>query len=236
MHKDGMNEFLKAATQAGREAGDLIRMHFGEQLIVNAEEAHDIKLELDERSQDLITKSLLRHFPSHSVLGEEGSSAAPNSEYEWIIDPIDGTVNFFYGIPHFCISIGLRRKSHVLVGVIYDPMRDELWQATRESATLLNGRPVTVSGHEDLRESIVSVGFSKTGAGIEAGMKTFATMIRRARKCRMMGSAALDLAYVACGRYDAYIERSVNWWDLAAGVVLVEQAGGRVTVEPSKVI
>jgi myo-inositol-1(or 4)-monophosphatase len=114
-------------------------------------------------------------------------------------------------------------------------VRDELWQATCESDTLLNGRPVTVSDRSDLSQSIVSVGFSKTGVGIEAGLKTFKTLILRARKCRMMGSAALDLAYVACGRYDAYIERSVNWWDIAAGVLLVERAGGKVIIGPSKV-
>ena len=230
-----MNDFLKAATEAARQAGDLIRAHFGKQLIVNAEEAHDIKLELDERSQDLITRFLLNRFPTHSVLGEEGSSAATGSDHEWIIDPIDGTVNFFYGIPHFCISIALREKSKMLIGVIYDPMRDELWQATCESDALLNGRPVTVSDRRELSQSIVSVGFSKTGVGIEAGLQTFKTLILRARKCRMMGSAALDLAYVACGRYDGYIERSVNLWDVAAGALLVERAGGRIVIEPSKV-
>jgi myo-inositol-1(or 4)-monophosphatase len=231
-----MNEFLKAATDAARQAGSLLSEHFGKQLVVNVEEAHDIKLELDERSQELITKSLQDRFPTHSVLGEEGDAHGSESEYAWVVDPIDGTVNFFYGIPHFCISIALRRRDEFLVGVIYDPVRDELWQASRETETLLNGVPVRVSDRRDLGTAVVSVGFSKTGPGIAAGMETLQTMIRHARKCRMMGSAALDLAYVACGRFDAYLEQSVNWWDIAAGVVLVEQAGGKVHVEPSKIV
>jgi myo-inositol-1(or 4)-monophosphatase len=236
MHTDAMNEFLKAATEAARQAGNLLREHFGRQLVVNVEEAHDLKLELDERSQEVITRSLQSRFPTHSVLGEEGSTQSSESDYEWVVDPIDGTVNYFYGIPHFCISIALRRRDQLLVGVIYDPMRDELWQATRQSETLLNGVVATVSDRRELKTSVVSVGFSKSGPGIAAGMQTLQTMIQHARKCRMMGSAALDLAYVACGRFDAYLEQSVNWWDIAAGVVLVEQAGGKVQVEPSKVV
>ena len=123
-----MNHFLNAATRAAREPGDLLRSNFGHPLKVDAEEAHDIKLELDVRSQNLITKVLLDAFPDHGVLGEEGLEQSSSKELEWVVDPIDGTVNFFYAIPHFCISIALRKKDEILVGVVYDPIREELWK------------------------------------------------------------------------------------------------------------
>jgi myo-inositol-1(or 4)-monophosphatase len=230
-----MNEFLDAAIGAAREAGKLLRENFGQPLKVNAEEAHDIKLELDVRSQDLITQLLLKRFPDHAILGEEGSAANASTEFEWVIDPIDGTVNYFYGIPHFCVSIALRQKGEILVGVIYDPMRDELWQAERSGEAYLNEKAIKVSSHSQISEAVVSVGMSKTMIEVAVGLSIFQDMLTNARKCRMMGSAALDLAYVATGRYDAYIERSVNWWDIAAGVLLVNCAGGALAISPSTV-
>jgi myo-inositol-1(or 4)-monophosphatase len=219
-----MNQYLEAATRAARTAGALVRENFGRSQKVDFEEAHDIKLELDVRSQELITKLLLKEFPTHSILGEEGNVENNSTEFEWVIDPIDGTVNYFYGIPHFCISIALREKGEIIVGVIYDPMRDELWRAERGGKAYLNGRVIEVSQYTDVSQSVVSV-----------GMSIFQDLLVRARKCRMMGSAALDLAYVATGRFDAYIERSVNWWDIAAGVLLVKCAGGQLVIAPSAV-
>jgi len=229
-----MNQYLNAAVRAAREAGELLRKNFSQPLKVNTEEAHDIKLELDVRSQELITNLLLKEFPDHAILGEEGSTENSATEFEWIIDPIDGTVNYFYGIPHFCISIALREKGKIIVGVIYDPMRDELWSATRGGKAYLNGCAIEASSRMELAEAVVSIGMSKTLEEIEIGLSIFKELLHKARKCRMMGSAALDLAYVATGRYDAYIERSVNWWDIAAGVLLVECAGGKFAIAPSK--
>jgi len=231
-----MNQYLNAAVRAAREAGELLRKNFSKPLMVNVEEAHDIKLELDVRSQELITTLLLNEFPDHSILGEEGSSENSATEFEWVIDPIDGTVNYFYSIPHFCISIALKNRGEIIVGVIYDPMRDELWTAQRGEQACLNGRPIQVSNHTELAQAIVSIGMSKTLEEAEIALAIFKDLLHKARKCRMMGSAALDLAYVASGRYDAYIERSVNWWDIAAGVLLVECAGGKMAIEPSRVI
>ena len=230
-----MNEFLDAAIGAAREAGKLLRENFGRPLKVNVEEAHDIKLELDVRSQDLITHMILKRFPDHAILGEEGTAVNTSTEFEWVIDPIDGTVNYFYGIPHFCVSIALRHKGDILVGVIYDPMRDELWHSERDGLAYLNQLAIHVSSHSQISEAVVSVGMSKTMIEVEVGLSIFQNMLTRARKCRLMGSAALDLAYVATGRFDAYIERSVNWWDIAAGVLLVNRAGGSVTIAPSAV-
>jgi myo-inositol-1(or 4)-monophosphatase len=230
-----MNEYLDAAVKAARAAGALIRENFGQPLQVNTEEAHDIKLELDVRSQELITKLLLAKFPDHAILGEEGSAQNISSEFEWVVDPIDGTVNYFYGIPHFCISIALRQKNEIMVGVIYDPIREELWHAQRGGNAYLNGKPIEVSRSTHISQSIVSIGMSKTMAEIDVAYSIFKDLMKRARKCRLMGSAALDLAYVASGRMDAYIERSVNWWDIAAGVLLVNCAGGTVAISPSTV-
>jgi myo-inositol-1(or 4)-monophosphatase len=230
-----MNQYLDAAIKAARAAGALVRENFGRPLKVNVEEAHDIKLELDVRSQALITDLLLEKFPDHAILGEEGSAENTTTEFEWVIDPIDGTVNYFYAIPHFCISIALREKGEIIVGVIYDPMRDELWHVELGGKAYLNNQPIQVSRSTDISQSVVSVGMSKTTAELEVGMSIFQDLLTRARKCRMMGSAALDLAYVATGRFDAYIERSVNWWDIAAGVLLVNCAGGRLDIAPSAI-
>ena len=227
-----MNPYLDAAAQAARSAGDLLRQNFGSPLEVNAFEAHDIKLDLDVRSQDLITRFLLDRFPDHSIYGEEGIAGNQESQFQWIVDPIDGTVNYFYSIPHFCISIALRERGEIIVGVIYDPMRDELWQAERGGEATLNGAPIAVSARTQLSDAVLSVGFSKTKTTINAGLPILEKYVARARKCRLMGSAALDLAYVACGRLDAYIEQSVSLWDVAAGKLLVECAGGKFEMTP----
>jgi myo-inositol-1(or 4)-monophosphatase len=146
------------------------------------------------------------------------------------VDPIDGTVNYFYGIPHFCISIALRRAGEIILGVIYDPIRDELWAAQAGSPATLNGVPCSVSTRTQLSDAMLSVGFSKTKTSIASGLPLLEKMVHRARKCRLMGSAALDLAYVACGRLDAYIEQAVSLWDVAAGKIILEQAGGKIVI------
>ncbi len=141
-------------------------------------------------------------------------------------------MNYFYSIPHFCISIALRQRGEIVVGVIYDPMRDELWQVSAGRQPTLNGKPIAVSARTQLSDAVLSVGFSKTKTTIAAGLPLLEKYVQRARKCRLMGSAALDLAYVACGRLDAYIEQSVSLWDVAAGKLLVEAAGGKFEMTP----
>jgi myo-inositol-1(or 4)-monophosphatase len=227
-----MNSYLDTAVSAARAAGDLLRNNFGKELDVSAFEAHDIKLDLDVRSQDLITQMLLEQFPDHAIYGEEGIAGNQSSEFQWIVDPIDGTVNYFYSIPHFCISIALRRGEEIILGVIYDPMRDELWQVVRGGPATLNGAPIHVSTRTKLSDAVMSVGFSKTATTINAGLPLLEKYVKRALKCRLMGSAALDLAYVACGRLEAYIEQAVSLWDVAAGKLLVESAGGRFEMTP----
>ncbi|MEP6602710.1 MAG: inositol monophosphatase family protein [Spartobacteria bacterium] len=227
-----MTHYADAAEEAARAAGALLRDGFHRPRQVNAAEAHDIKLQIDIDTQDLITKSLLEKFPEHALYGEEGIVGDQSSDYQWVVDPLDGTVNFFYGIPHFCVSIALRFKGEIMVGIIYDPMREELWRGEKGEKPTLNGKEFRVSDRADLAESVVSVGLSKTAATIETGMPVLQDMVQRVRKCRMYGSAALDMAYVACGRFDAYIEQGISLWDIAAGWILIETAGGTVDMRP----
>jgi Archaeal fructose-1,6-bisphosphatase and related enzymes of inositol monophosphatase family len=227
-----VRHYLDAAIAGARSAGELLRDRFEKPARVSATTKHDIKLEIDVHAQDLICQLLLKEFPRHSLYGEEGIVGDQSSEYQWVVDPLDGTVNYFYGIPHFCVSIALRHQGEIIVGVIYDPIRDELWTGQKGSSPRLNGREFRVSERAELAEAIVSVGLSKTGVTIEAGVPMLQTMVHRARKCRLLGSAALDMAYVACGRMDAYIEQGISLWDIAAGWILVETAGGRVDLKP----
>ena len=227
-----MTHYLDAAVEAARAAGKLLRHHFQHPLRVNSSEAHDIKLEIDVQAQELITESLLKKFPEHALYGEEGIAGDQKSNHQWVVDPLDGTVNYFYGIPHFCVSIALRFMDEIIVGVIYDPMREEIWATQKGGKPTLNGKPFRVSERADLAEAVISVGLSKTGVTIEAGLPLLQEMVHRARKCRLMGSAALDMAYVACGRFDAYIEQGISLWDIAAGWILVENAGGTVEMKP----
>lgn len=226
------DEYLEAAVDAARQAGALLKANYGGPLGVNELQQYDIKLELDTRSQELISALLLGRYPDHFILGEEGSAGREGSEWEWIVDPIDGTVNYFYGIPHFCVSIALRHRGELVLGVVYDPMLDEMFAGVRGRGPALNGQPIRVSGRDRLGDAMITVGFSKNRESIEAGLKRFGELLTQVRKTRMLGSAALGMAYVAAGRLDAYIEESISLWDVAAGIVLVETAGGRSTLFP----
>ena len=231
------NELLETATEAARRAGVLIKENFGSALTVNEMQRHDIKLEMDVRSQDLITQFILARHPDHLILGEEGNAnIGGNGDVEWIIDPIDGTVNYFFSIPHFCVSISARRRGtdHLLVGVIYDPMLDEIWQVAEGVPAMLNGQPIKVSTRAAMSEAVVTVGFSKTKESLDAGFQRYQKIAYEVRKTRMLGSAALAMAYIACGRLDAYVEEQISLWDIAAGQMLIESAGGKVILRPGK--
>ncbi len=227
-----MKHYLDAAEKAARAAGELLRQNFQQPLRVNSALAHDIKLEIDVQSQELITGLLLGEFPEHALYGEEGIVGDQLSEHQWVVDPLDGTVNYFYGIPHFCVSIALRVRGEIMVGVIYDPIREEMWTGQKGESPKLNGHHFRVSDRADLAEAVISVGLAKTGETIDANLPLLREMIHRVRKCRVLGSAALDMAYVACGRFDAYIEQGISLWDVAAGWLLVETAGGTVDLRP----
>src|ERR1700682_3835579 len=186
-----MTHYLDAAEKAARSAGQLLCDNFRRVQRVNAAEAHDIKLQIDVETQQLITDLLLKQFPEHALYGEEGVVGDQASDYQWVVDPLDGTVNYFYRIPHFCVSIALRFKGEIIVGVIYDPMREELWTGQKGESPRLNGHNFRVSERADLAEAVISVGLSKTGIMIESNIPLLQQMLHRARKCRIMGSAGL---------------------------------------------
>ena len=227
-----MKHYLDAAKNAALAAGKLLRENFQQRQRVKAVAAHDIKLEIDVRAQELIGKLLLDEFPAHALYGEEGIVGDQSSDHQWIVDPLDGTVNYFYGIPHFCVSIALRLHKEIVVGVIHDPIRDETWIGQQGEVSKLNGAPIHVSDRAELAEAVISIGLAKTGETINTNFPLLQQMIHRVRKCRVFGSAALDLAYVGCGRFDAYIETGISLWDIAAGSLLVENAGGTVDLRP----
>ncbi len=223
---------LETAVHAAKKAGKLLHANFHGPKHVDEALHHDLKLALDKDSQDLITGIILDRHPGHAIYGEEGLAGDQSSTHQWIVDPIDGTVNFFYGIPHFCISIAKRVDGELVLGVIYDPMVNELWTIEKGGQPLLNGNPVTVSNREKLEESILFVGCGKDEEALATGLTRFKKGSLKARKMRMMGSAALGMAYIACGRLDAYIESRISLWDIAAGQLMIEATGGIVNLVP----
>jgi myo-inositol-1(or 4)-monophosphatase len=227
-----MKHYLNAAENAARAAGKLLRANFQQRQRVKLAAAHDIKLEIDVQTQELIGKLLLEEFPAHALYGEEGIVGDQSSDHQWIVDPLDGTVNYFYGIPHFCVSIALRLRGEIIIGVVYDPVRNEMWAGQKGDVSKLNGSPIHVSDRTELAESVISIGLAKTGETIDKNFPLLQQMIHRVRKCRVLGSAALDMAYVASGRFDAYVETGISLWDIAAGCLLVENAGGTVDLRP----
>ncbi len=239
--KSTIKQALPVAVEAARRAGALMRRNFHSVKKINEEIQHDIKLELDVRCQKLIERTVLSAFPRSAVLGEEGTVGDLGAEFRWVVDPIDGTVNFAYGIPHACVSIALQQKIAdvtrggvdltgadfaTVLGVVYDPFCDELWTATAGEPARLNGRRISVSSRTKLREAIVAIGFAKYRWSMSATLPLFDTLIQRVRKVRIMGSAALALTYVASGRMDAYLEGGIRLWDIAAGGLILKQAGG----------
>jgi myo-inositol-1(or 4)-monophosphatase len=230
-----------SAIEAARGAGALMRRNLRLPKKINARSTHDIKLELDVRCQKLIERHLHRAFPEIAFLGEEGSNGAEDAAYRWVVDPIDGTVNFTHGIPHACVCIAAqqrvpakpakpgapgRAQYKTILGIIYDPFQDELWSATETGRAHLNGRPIQVSNRSRLEDSICVMGYGKNDEMIRRSLPLFAALTLKCRKLRNMGSAGLGLAYLACGRFDAYIEQGVSLWDIAAGGLILERAGG----------
>ncbi len=222
---------LAVAELAARKAGAFLRQRFHGQKLVDEVHEHDIKLQLDKECQSLITEELLLHYPDYSVLGEEGRSAG-DAVHEWIIDPIDGTVNYFYGIPIFCVSIALRVAGRLVLGCVYDPMQGECFCALTGGQALCNGRLIAASTRNRMDEAVVFIGHGRHDGSGEAGIRRFAHVSAQVRKIRILGSAALALCYIAAGRFDAYVEGRINLWDFAAARVILEAAGGRLEFTP----
>lgn len=220
---------LCCAKEAARRAGELLRRQFLQEKVVDARLAHDIKLRLDKECQQVIYDTLHSAWPEYDFLGEEGGS---RGDIEWIVDPLDGTVNYFYGIPLFCVSIALRVRGIVELGCVYAPMLDEMYTVLRGEKPMLNGRPIHVSTRRDMAQAIVFAGHGAHDGSGEAGIRRFAHISSKVCKIRILGSAALSLCYVAAGRMDAYIEQRIHLWDFAAAQAILEAAGGILEYTP----
>lgn len=225
--------YLDVAERAARKAGAFLKAAFHEYKTVDEALAHDIKLRLDKETQALIAAELLTAFPDTALLGEEGNDGETGAALQWIVDPLDGTVNYFYGIPIFCTAIALRAEGKLVLGVVYDPMQDECYSALVGGTATCNGAPISVSARERMAEAVVFIGHGTHDGSGEAGIRRFAHVSRQVRKIRILGSAALTLCYIAAGRFDAYVEARISLWDFAAAQVILEAAGGVLEFTPT---
>ncbi|MGA9565305.1 MAG: inositol monophosphatase family protein [Candidatus Korobacteraceae bacterium] len=213
-----------------REAGALLMTYFDRHIKIEYKGGVDLVTAADRASEKLIVERLQARWPQHGIVGEEGTRSDVEADYRWFVDPLDGTTNFAHGYPVFCVSIALARKDDQLeVGVLYDPTRDELFAAERGSGATLNGKPIQVSKTARLAESILGTGFPSQKRHQNPNIHFYQQITLRSHGVRRAGSAALDLANVAAGRYDGFWEFNLNPWDTAAGVLIVQEAGGQVT-------
>ena len=226
-----MSGRLELALAAAREAGTLQLRRFGEpRTIETKSSAIDLVTDVDRACDALIRERILERFPDDGLLTEEASERPGRSGWRWVVDPLDGTTNYAHGFPHFAVSIAAERDGEPLAGAIYDPIRDELFGAERGRGATLDGRPIRVSETGELKGCLLGTGFAYDvhSAG-DDNLGHFRSFMMRVQAVRRAGSAALDLAYVACGRYDGFWELGLHPWDVAAGVLLVREAGGRVS-------
>ncbi|MGQ9478237.1 MAG: inositol monophosphatase family protein [Candidatus Bipolaricaulia bacterium] len=225
-----MGTEAEVALEAARRAGQLLREGFGSnQRFALKSSRLDLVTEYDRAAEELIIEAIRSEFPQHGLLGEEGSSYQASSAYRWLIDPLDGTTNFAHGYPIFAVSIALARGEELLLGVVYNPILDELFFAERGRGASLNGRPIRVSETDDLSRALLATGFPYDPGRIGLNLRLFERFIYKAQAIRRDGSAALNLCYVACGRLDGFWEIDLKPWDLAAGALIVREAGGKVT-------
>jgi myo-inositol-1(or 4)-monophosphatase len=215
--------------EIAREAGALLMKYFEARVKIEYKGDVDLVTEADRKSEALILERIRSHWPSHDVMGEEGTRLESGSDYRWYVDPLDGTTNFAHGFPVFCVSLALEFKGRRVAGVVYDPTRDELFTAEQGRGAHLNHRPIRVSVVDRLAECLVATGFPSHKRHKNPNIFFYHQITLRTHGVRRAGSAALDLCSVACGRFEAFWEFNLNPWDTAAGVLMVEEAGGQVT-------
>jgi myo-inositol-1(or 4)-monophosphatase len=212
-----------------REAGSLLMDYFRQHVKIEYKGDVDLVTIADRKSEALILEKIRGQFPSHDVMGEEGTRIDTGSEYRWYVDPLDGTTNFAHGYPVFCVSLGVERRGKRVAGVIYDPTRDEMFVAEHGSGARLNGEAIHVSAIANLGECLIGTGFPSHKRHKNPNIYFYHQLTLRTHGVRRAGSAALDLCNVAAGRYEGFWEFNLNPWDTAAGVLIVEEAGGKVT-------
>jgi len=231
-------ELVGIAESIAREAGALLREFYHRGVAAEYKGDVDIVTVADRASEALIVARLKEALPSHGVYGEEGARQGLDSEFRWYIDPLDGTTNFAHGFPAFCVVLGCERRKpglkadedgEMVAGVIYDPLRDEMFSATKGGGAFLNGKPIHVSKVKKLQESLLATGFPSQKRHLSPNVHFYQEFTLRSHGVRRAGSAALDLAYVACGRLEGFWEFKLNPWDTSAGYLLVEEAGGTIT-------
>ena len=231
-------EFAHVAEGIARQAGALLRGFYEKGVATEYKGDVDLVTEADRASEAMIREKLGKAFPTHGIYGEEGTREQLESEFRWYVDPLDGTTNFAHGFPAFCVVLGLERRwpglaadadGEMVAGVIYDPLRGEMFSAERGRGAFLNGRPIYVSKIKTLQESLTATGFPSQKRHASPNIHFYQQITLRSHGVRRAGSAALDLAYVACGRLDGFWEFNLNPWDTSAGYLLVEEAGGRVS-------
>lgn len=220
--------YLETAEEIAREAGALLMDHFG-RVSFQLKGDFDLVTEADKASEKLVIERLTKHFPAHSILAEEGGGHESGSEYRWYVDPLDGTTNFAHGYPIFNVTLGLEKSGEMIAGVVFDPTRNEMFSAELGGGARLNGKTMHVSKATRLADSLVSTGFPSQNREANANIHFYHQMAMSTHGVRRGGSAAIDLAYVACGRLEAFWEFGLKPWDLAAGILLVDEAGGRHT-------
>ena len=223
------NRYKKVAVEAALKGGSLIKRSVGKVAKISYKGRDNIVTDVDKASERMIIKIIRSHFPGHSILSEEKGAIGRGSEYKWIVDPLDGTTNFAHAFPFFCVSIALEISGEVILGIVYDPMRDELFSAVPGAGAYLNGRKISVSGVKKLSGAFVATGFSYGNKRKDKNIPNFRRILMQTMAVRRAGSAALDLSYVACGRFDAFWEMDLKPWDSAAGYLIVKEAKGMVT-------
>lgn len=223
-------EYLHTAVLAAQEAARIQRFHIGGELdVATKSNETDLVTKVDELCERRIREIVQERFPGHQVLGEELGGPDNEAEFRWIVDPLDGTVNYTHGFPFYCVSIGLEIRGRLEVGVVLDSSRHEMFSAVRGGGAYLDGAPIAVSGEEDPGKALLGTGFAYDPGRQLENAEIFMRMLPEVRAIRRPGAAALDLCYVACGRLDGFWELTLNPWDVAAGVLIIEEAGGLVT-------
>jgi myo-inositol-1(or 4)-monophosphatase len=220
---------LETAVEIAREAGALLAHYFERRVPFEIKGEFDLVTEADRASEQLVVERLRSHFPSHTIVAEEGGGHESASEYRWYVDPLDGTTNFAHGFPMFNVTLGLARAGEVIAGVVYDPVRQEMFTAERGAGAYLNNRRIRVSGAKKLADSLASTGFPSRKRHHNVNIHFYYQLAMASHGVRRTGSAAIDLAYVAAGRLDFFWEFGLKPWDMAAGTLLVEEAGGRTS-------